>query len=121
MHHGRVAAAVGKSSGIAALPEARSWRRCGGTSCADHSRKYPDACISVNASASEPTDRGKPIRAPGRPILLGRLPVDSPRRRGASDASRTTYLTPGACPATAEHGWERMPNPVRFGLYLVLA
>jgi hypothetical protein len=48
----------------------------GAASCADHSREYPDACISVNASASEPTDRGKPIRAPGRPILLDRLPVD---------------------------------------------
>src|SRR6202042_2845060 len=65
------------------------------------SRNYPDACIGVNASASEPTDRGTPIHTPGRLSACIAMQVDSPRR-GASDGNRTTDLTPGACPATAD-------------------
>ena len=99
----------------------RLTRRCSDTSCADHSRKHPDGCISVDGPASEPTDRGKPIRAPGRPILLDRLPVDSPAGGELVVETERQILRPAPVPQLLSAVRERMPNPVRFGLYLVLA
>lgn len=108
------------SSSMGGSAAIRLRRRCGDTSCADHSRKHPDACISANASASEPTDRGTPIRTPGRLSACIAMPVDSPRR-GASDGTERQTSRPAPVPQLPRAVKERMPNPVRFGLYLVLA